>query len=354
VSAAPLRSLAVTAASAITAAGADVDQTCSSIRAGVTRLREHAYYESTPHDPEWEEGDPLVVAAVDGVDPLLDGPARLVALLKPALADLFRRAGLKRRDLAEHALLVALPAPDDAVASWGLGDAFVEGLCRELGLSFAATRSSRAGHAGVFELLREAGALLAAGGARSCIVAGVDSYLSEDRMQRLDGAWRLKSARNVDGFCPGEAAAALLVEAEKPARARGAPIQAVVSALGLAAEPETVSSDRQSTGRGLTEALRGAMHPDRGPAWVLCDLNGESYRAFEWGVALARLGERLSGVRKLVYPALSLGDVGAATGAVLVAAAAAGFRRGYAPAGEAVLWTASDGPLRAAARVGRP
>ncbi|MCC6557369.1 MAG: hypothetical protein IT372_30835 [Polyangiaceae bacterium] len=349
-----IRPLAVTASSAITAVGDGAAQTCASIRAGIARLREHAYYLSTPHDPEWEEGDPLVVAAVGAVDPLRDGPGRLIALLTLALSDLFRTAGMKRRDLAACALLVALPAADDGVASWGLGDAFVEAACRDLGLTFAAVRSSRAGHAGVFDLAREAGALIASGAARTAIVAGVDSYLSEDRMTHLDGAYRLKSARNVDGFCPGEAAAALLVEDARAARARGAAVEVVITAIGTGTEPETVRSDRQSTGAGLTAALRGALREGRAPAWVLCDMNGESYRAFEWGIALARLGEQLGTIRKVVYPTMSLGDVGAATGAVLVAAAAAGFRRGYAPAREALLWTSSDGPLRAAVRVEAP
>jgi 3-oxoacyl-[acyl-carrier-protein] synthase I len=85
---------------------------------------------------------------------------------------------------------------------------------------------------------------------------------------------------------------------------------------------------------------------------VLCDLNGESYRAFEWGVVAARLGDR-GALERLVHPAVCLGDIGAATFGVLTTAVAAAFRRGYAAADEAIIWTSSDGPARAAARIAR-
>ena len=57
-------------------------------------------------------------------------------------------------------------------------------------------------------------------------------------------------------------------------------------------EPQTIGGDRESSGRGLTHALRAALAggASHAPRWVLCDLNGESYRSFEWGIARARVG----------------------------------------------------------------
>jgi 3-oxoacyl-[acyl-carrier-protein] synthase-1 len=353
VSASSFRPLAVTATAAITSAGAGAAQTCASIRAGIVRLGEHAYHRSVARDPEWQEGEPLVVAAAGDVDPFAGGHQRLHALLAPALVELTRDGRLQRADLAATALLVALPSSDPATDRWALDDLFVPDLCRRTGLSFHTTRVSRAGHAGVFALLDEAAELLAGREVEACVVAGVDSYLSVDRLKALDAAYRLKSARNVDGFVPGEAAAAILVESPRRMQARKVEARATIAGLGLGEEPETVRSDKASTGRGLTAALRQALPSSGNPAWVLCDLNGESYRAFEWGVALARLGERLGGIERLGLPARSVGDVGAATGALLAIMAVEGFRRGYAPAGDALCWTGSEGPLRAAARVSR-
>jgi 3-oxoacyl-[acyl-carrier-protein] synthase-1 len=336
--------------SAVTAVGAAVEQTCASVRAGICRFGDHAYYRTLAKNPEWEDEEPLVVAAVPGIDPLLDGPARLHALLVPALADLVERAGLRRRDIGECALLVALPAPDAAVAGWGLADTFLADLRRRTGLAFKVERARQSGHSAMIELLDDAAALLAEGAATSCILAGVDSYLSEDRIALLDGAYRLKSARNVDGFIPGEAATALLLESPLGPGARERGLRATIEAVGLGVEPATILGDRQSSGVGLTAALRAAAAAGCGS--VHCDLNGESYRAFEWSVARARLGKLLAGA-EVVHPARNLGDVGAATGGLLAALAARGFERAYAPPGDAVIWASSQGELRAAARIAR-
>jgi 3-oxoacyl-[acyl-carrier-protein] synthase-1 len=339
------RPVLVKAASVISAAGDCVEQTCTSIRAGICAFKQHEARVSASAD----ETRPVTAAPVAAIDPAIVGAARLIQLLAPVLRDVVARAELARRDLGDTALLLALPAPEAAMSAWGLGDEFLDELRKHTGLRFASAAAFAAGHAGMISLLAEASALLATERVRSCVVAGVDSYLSPDRLAALDASYRLKSARNVDGLVPGEAAAALVVEAADRRRPRGAPL-GVVSAVGLGEEPETVCSEKASTGRGLCEALR-AVVPASCP-WVICDLNGESYRAFEWGVARTRMGEVFSALRRVVVPAASLGDVGAATGGVLLASALAALQRGYAPAEEAIVWSASDGPLRAAARVG--
>ncbi len=349
---APFRALTLTAAAARTAVGGNVEQTAAAIRAGLSRFGAHASYEALSRDPEWEAREPLTVAAAPGIDPALRGAERLHALLTPVLADLVEVAGLERRDFSECALLLALPAPDEAVATWRLAETFALELCRRTGLVFKASRQSLSGHAAALELLAEASSLLASGEVQSCLVAGVDSYLSEDRLALLDEGYRLKSARNVDGFCPGEAAAALLVEGARSRR--GVAPRATITALGLGLEPEPMRSEKVSTGAGLVQALRGALPGEGSPELLLCDLNGESYRAFEWGVAQARLGARLEGLRRAVMPASRFGDVGAATGALLAATAAEAFSRGWAPGEEALIFTGSEGALRAAARVSRP
>ena len=346
------RPMTLTATAARTAVGGGAAQTAASIRAGLARLGAHPTHEARRRDPEWEEPEPLNVAAAPGIDPALRGAERLHALLIPVLTDLVQSASFQRRDLGQCALVVALPTPDEAVATWRLGETFLAELARRTGLGFKIMRQSLSGHAAGVELLAEASALLSSGEAQSCIVAGVDSYLSADRLALLDEGYRLKSARNVDGFCPGEAAAAVLLEGPRQRRS-GAP-RATIAAIGLGLEPEPLASEKVSTGAGLCEALRGALPADKSPDFLLCDLNGESYRAFEWGIAQARLGARLEGVGRAVMPARSVGDVGAATGPLLITVAVEAFSRGWAPGEEALIFTASEGSLRGAARVSRP
>lgn len=337
--------LAVTGLGALTAVGANAGQSCASIRAGLSGFARHAFYRALPRDGD--EPEPLVAAPVRTVEPRLPGPERLLSLLVPVLAEVIASGGLERGALGEAALLLSLPEGDPAVDAWGIEHTFLPELWRRTGAQPAELVVSRAGHAGMLELCGQAGAFAAAG--RPCIVAGVDSYLTAERLRHVDEGHRLKSRRGVDGFCPGEAASAFLLEAPRAARARRATTYGTIDAVGVGKEPETVRGPNPSSGQGLAAALEPVI-AETNP-WVACDLNGESYRAFEWGLVLARLGEQLGEPAGLQHPAVSLGDVGAASGGVLVASALSAMRRGYAPRDHALLWASSDGGARAALRV---
>jgi 3-oxoacyl-[acyl-carrier-protein] synthase-1 len=81
--------------------------------------------------------------------------------------------------------------------------------------------------------------------------------------------------------------------------------------------------------------------------WVISDLNGEPYRAIDWGNALVR---RIRALAEPVLwcPALWFGDTGAASGAVALCLAARAFERSYAPAPWSLVLSSADGPDRAA------
>lgn len=344
--------IAITGLGAISPVGANAEQTCSSIRAGIARITEHAYYECTPQDPEWDEELPLYAGSVEIIDPFLDGPERLFQLAIPAITDLMANSKMKRGDLQAGGLFLSLPQADTAVKPWRLEQHFIPELCRRTGLEgFRLTKTNQSGRAGMFTLVAEAIKLLNAGGIDHCIVGGVESYLLEDRLDLLDKAGRIKSDRNVDGFVPGEAAVMVLLETPEHAKQRGVPVNAIIAEPGFGHEPETIHSDQASTGLGLTAALEGLLQTkpdDYGFPWVYCDLNGESYYVFEWGSIITRLAAPFSNLKKLIHPADCVGDVGAATGGLLLACATKAFQWGYNIADEALLWTASDSGDRAA------
>ena len=343
--------IAITAIGAISPVGASGEQTCASIRAGITRFSEHVWFEGTPNDPEWDERLPLTAASVETLDPFIDGEERLMQLAIPALTEILKNAKLKRAHLKKCALLLALPQTDTGTKSLKLGAEFVRTLCKRTGLDhFATISTSQAGHAGVFILLEQAAKLLNDGSIDFCIVGGIESYLLEERLDFLDQNRRIRTDRNVDGFIPGEAAAMVLLERRVSAEQRGMPVSATISSAVFENEPQTIHSDRASTGAGLATVLSRVFTTGAASRaeWIYCDLNGESYRAFEWGVIRSRCSTLLGDMRKLVHPADCVGDVGAATGALLLACAQQAFKRGYAAAHEALLWVGSDSGLRSA------
>ena len=159
--------------------------------------------------------------------------------------------------------------------------------------------------------------------------------------------------RNAYGRVPGEGAAAIALGASvQLAPASWARLLGCATAL----EPVTHTSPRPCTGLGLTQAARQAIEQARthSPAPVgqlIADLNGEPYRADQFGFAALRLGRAFTPDWQRSVPALASGDLHSASALAHVALAAYGqWRR---PQGTHILVLASsDDTLRGAAVLG--
>ncbi len=179
------------------------------------------------------------------------------------------------------------------------------------------------GRTSVFELMTEAHRALEQDECDFCILGGVDSYLYKHRLEALDDIGFLRSKRNRDGFIPGEAASFIIIEKESSTLQRGAKPLAAIHHLGFDNEPNTVIARSKSSGVGLTNAIRQvAVNLPLPFKNIYSDLNGESYAAFEWGLAQVRAAKHLSSPSLLHHPAENYGDIGAATGAMLLTLAA--------------------------------
>ena len=358
--------LCVTALEAVTPLGFDAEQTGAAIRARFNRFADHPFRMALVDDPETEDPEPLVISWLEEVAPAYEGGTRMLELAVPALKSLLAKSGLKRADLARGALFLSLPQADPGWEEAGPAGDITEELVRRVGLTaLASAKAYRAGHTGFAACLAAAAKALAAGEAAFCLVGGVETYHSDQRLAALDQAWRLKTARAADGFIPGEGAVFLVLETAPAAAARGAAVLATVSCLGFGREPRPYGSDFLSSGQGLSQALQpafsrpaastaSAASAEKPGRWILCDLNGESYRAAEWAVARTRASEKLDPIAALTHPADCLGDTGAASGGLLVAYALHAFGRGYAPAREALIWNASDDGARSAFLLSAP
>jgi 3-oxoacyl-[acyl-carrier-protein] synthase-1 len=142
-----------------------------------------------------------------------------------------------------------------------------------------------------------------------------------------------------------------MIEPVRSVEARGAAVPLRIEGLGIHVEPNPILGAKASSGQGLSEAIRDAVAAKgEGFAcdWVVADLNGEAYKAFEWGTASVRLHSLFSNLSTLWHPADCVGDLGAATPGLHVAQAFAAFRRGYAPSGDVLVYSSSDNGKRAA------
>jgi 3-oxoacyl-[acyl-carrier-protein] synthase-1 len=204
--------------------------------------------------------------------------------------------------------------------------------------------------------LQRSVALLESGKAAAGVVGGVDSQLHLRTVRWHENNHRLKCSYFTDGLMPAEAACFLVVEPEDLAQQRGASIIARILSIAAAQEEATLLSDSPNTAAGLTAAVRAALQ-DAGVAaadvgMILSDLNGESYRAREWAFAEMRLGFQTH--TELMHPADCHGDLGAATDANLLGLAALCHGTGWSDGKPILVFSGSEGGLRAATVLAPP
>jgi len=347
-----LNNIVITATSGVTAVGADMQQTCAAINAGITPFVEHEYITCTPSDPEWDEDLPTYVATAPFISPFLNTSERLTLLAIPAITELFAKSKLKRSSLAKTGLFLALPVKDKSTESLALNDSWLNDLKKQIGLSgLAISKVSSSGNIGVSLLINEVIGLLNNGQLEQCIIGGVDSYLFAERIAYLDQQWRIKSARNVDGFIPGEGAAMLMLETKANADKRNVTPLAQLSGIGQGSEEKHFFSQLSSNGQGLASAIKGAVHKDgttKQVSNIYCDFNGESYYANEWGLMQVRLASIFNDVKAFNHPADCYGNVGAASGALLLASAVENLQQESASNNNTLVVTANDSGQRSA------
>jgi 3-oxoacyl-[acyl-carrier-protein] synthase-1 len=340
--------LAVTGIEAVTPVGLDATETGAALRARLSGVVEHPFLLLAGRDPAWDPPEPLRMGLVPALDPGLTLEARLVTLARRAIQGLVARTRLTRAELSRTGLVLVLPEPDPSTAALGatlppqiLTAARLDAVVRH--------EVHQDGHPGLCHALARADAAFRAGWATAALLVLVDSFADQRRVRHHQDSHRLRARTNADGFLPGEAGVALLVEPLAGGRASsGRAILARLSLPSFGAEPSTLTGDLTSTGTGLAEAVLAQVGRGAPVSWVVSDLNGEHYGAHEWSVVAARLTDALGALRAFHHPLESTGDVGAATGGLLAAHVLHAFARGASPAAEALLVCGSAGSTRAA------
>jgi 3-oxoacyl-[acyl-carrier-protein] synthase I len=240
-------------------------------------------------------------------------------------------------------VLLALPAPRP-----GFADRDAARLARAIIGALPIPIHSRScamvleGHAGGLKLLLEAGRLLADGVARAVLVGGVESYRDLDALRYIERTGRLRTEDDAAGWIPGEGACFLLLTTSTQADRSGVSPLVTIEAAATSEEPAPWYSGRPTIGSGLTEALRAVLEVNGIRVEVYCDLNGEGWRADEWSYAYLRTAPHYVEPLVIHHPADCWGDVGAASGPMLIAFATEQMKSDRSASSRALVWTASD------------
>jgi len=346
----------VLAVGMVTPLGLDGPSSAAAVRGGLSRRQASPVFDRSFEPMTMsllpEDALPPLAEALAGRAGTTAAHCRMLRLAAPALA---QAAAPAAAAAPPPALFLALPevrpgAPDPVGATF-LADLAVQA---ELPAPLPGTLFRQGGAGALFAL---SGALqaLSAGRAELALVGGVDSFLDLRRLAELDAEQRILGEQVMDGFVPGEAAAVLLLGRPGAGRRLGLPALARVAGVGLGAEKGHRYSSEPYRGDGLDgafQALFGAL-PQGLPRveTVYAGFNGEGLPAKEWGVAFLRSSARFAPELQIEHPADCLGDVGAASGAVMLGLAALGLRQGKLR-GPCLLWCTSDREPRAAALLG--
>jgi 3-oxoacyl-[acyl-carrier-protein] synthase-1 len=359
-------SLAIAEFGMVTAVGHGAVTSCAAIRAGLSRAA------SLPDvkvlEPDTHTMMPAVGHSVFGLTEGRSAVARWLALARRAFEDLRgngRLPGADDRNFWNRtALVLVVPAVDDERFMFfepfndgGIQEVYVRPLMRSLGIPLGSDRVFllAEGRTGAVRAFAGMQALIERLALDRVIVLAADSYLDGHSIEWLIQSDRMKQADAPSGLMPGEAGAAVLIEREEATQARGAAPRARITAAVVDSEAQTFLDKKRKHGRAIARVFRAVLQHASAPfsGDLLVDLNGEGWRAYEFGAALTQVPRTLLDGYRVLTPAMSIGEVGAASLVVSLILAVRGFERGYAAASSALIGCVSSSGRVGAVLVGR-
>jgi 3-oxoacyl-[acyl-carrier-protein] synthase-1 len=341
-----------------TAVGNDTEQTCATVRTGLSRFAEWPYM-----------GIGLEEAgvAVAALDPELGDATwaeKWLAMAQQPVHEALWQAGLhdgarwrhQFGDVAKLGAWLAIPAPGRNGLEDGVEEEFarvVGELCVSPARADAVQLVAMDHAAGLVAVGRAMQALLE-GLVKIAVVIGVDSHLSSPWLEELDDRGILKYQQRGLGIIPGEAAGVVVLERRADAQRRKAEPLLSLGMLAIDREEIPIGPAHPIVASGLSRVVKKCLstRPDKANvSRIITDLNGERWRALEWGLVETRCLSKLAPGWQLWHPADSYGDVGAAGGVLSLGIAARAFERGYGGSGSMLITSASTTGERAAVMV---
>lgn len=317
-----LKQLYIVATGMITPVGMNSQMTAASVNAAINVYNVSSYHNGKidaikmTHVPE-DALPPLADSLVDALG-LNARQVRMLKLADPALKEVLSNVN------EPVPLFLAGPEPLPVSNSpLPMRSVFLKHLQMqtEITLDFDNSKVFPMGRAAVFCALESAFEFLQNSSEKqSVLIGGVDTYwhpmtinalLKEKRIQTEPG--------QADAFVPGEGAGFLLLTKDENFRHHRKILRP-----GFAEELGHRYSEEPYQGDGLSQAFSQALLDFPAIAngtiqQVYSSLNGESFGAKELGVAMIRNSNLIDPDCLLMHPADCYGDLGAASGAVLLA-----------------------------------
>ena len=321
----------------VTSVGLTAASSCAAFRSKLTNPSETRFIDS---GGEW------IMAHQVPLEQPWRGLTKLAKMAAMAIDEALE--GIPRHEWAQLPLILCVAESERPGRMAGLDGELVRMIQDELGASFAPQFAIvTQGRVGAVVALAQARALMAQTMQPRVLIAAADSLLSWPTLSHYEQHDRLLTARNSNGFMPGEGAGALLVGA--PTGRAG---ELACTGIGFAREPAHIDSEEPLRGDGLSQAVKAAL-ADAGSAmhdmdFRITDNSGEQYYFKEAALALSRTLRKLKAEFDIWHPAECTGEVGATSGVSIVTAARAACDKHYTKGPSILAHMANDGGQRAA------
>lgn len=334
-----MTALHITATGMCCAVGYSTASAVPAIRAGMDHFRETQFVD--------QQGEPLIGAQLHGID--LWGTARMKWMFRKVLAECLPVDNTE--DFHNTALILIVPEPERP----GTGTNWSDEIFRDCTAQHnfhACSCVLPLGKTGLIAALAQASNLLAGGIIQQVLIAGVDSFFSSAAITHYLEQQRLLTGDNSDGFIPGEAAGAVMVTGPGNRNKEGL----VITGIGQHNEDAHILQDElPNRGTGLNKAIRKAVTDSGSPLTeTLFHISAVSHESFYFRET--ELGVLRSLEHKVPdYPHLMLtsctGEVGAASGPLILAYLASVMSRKDGPGKKGLIHLSGDSGQRAAAIV---
>lgn len=316
----------------ITPLGANAEMTAAFVRCGRSAYRECNFFDEDFNNikmatvPDEALEDSLDEESLTG--PMPARHARMLQMAKLAMLDLMPKLP------PDEKLPLFLAGPEPLAANdQAFNMTFIHNLALQTGanLDLAQCRINSMGRAGGLNSIKLAFRFFESTNAKWALVGGVDSFYDKEVLNRLVSERRLLCGEITDGFIPGEAAAFLLVT-KASINVTGLPC---IYEPGSGTENGHLYNEKTYTGDGLANAVTMALAnsaPSKKVQTIFTGMNGEHHWAKEYGVAMIRNRDAFDENAQHEHPADCYGDLGSASGIVMLGMIAHYLRTGKATA----------------------
>ncbi|MCG8035730.1 MAG: hypothetical protein JAZ19_01715 [Candidatus Thiodiazotropha taylori] len=311
--------LAITATGAVTGVGLSAAATCAAIRCAIDNFQETGFM---------DRGGETILGCEVPLEKPWRGKTKLIKMAAAAINEIIQAKS--EVNLADTPLLLCLAEHSRPGRLIDNDAQFFLDLQQEMGVEFNdQSLVIAAGHVSVAVAFKHAREMISQQGVKQVLVAASDTMLVAKSLAHYEAEQRLLTSENSNGFLPGEAGAALLIE---PAQNHANGVLKC-EGLGFAVESAHVESEEPLRAEGLTAAIKASLS-DAGCEmgdldFRITDISGEQYYFKEASLAQSRTLRSRKEKFDIWHPADCIGEVGAAQGLIMLSVLKAACEKEY-------------------------